>query len=171
MLRMETKACPERMGFDTRDEGFSVGPLETPQRIGRRLPLIGPNGEAGARVEVHDAGGDRSTLLRRRADPQVAPLEPEHLSTDSSDLDGLEVAVVVGGDDVDDRASSRCRDDRSLSRQHLADGGDGSELERLHQSFGDRSGLGRSGGIELASWEMVEPVHVAVALRRDEQRR
>ena len=27
MLRMETKACPERMGFDTCGEGCMVGPV------------------------------------------------------------------------------------------------------------------------------------------------
>ena len=27
MLRMDTKACPERMGFDTCAEGRRVGPL------------------------------------------------------------------------------------------------------------------------------------------------
>ena len=27
MLLMETKACPERMGFDTCAEGFTVGPV------------------------------------------------------------------------------------------------------------------------------------------------
>ena len=55
MLRMETKAWPERMGFDTWPTRGHCWPTQTAQRVGRRLALIGADGEARAGVEVHHA--------------------------------------------------------------------------------------------------------------------
>ena len=104
-------------------------------------------------------------------DSLVAPLEPEHLSVDASDLHGLEVAVVVGGDHVGDRASSRWRDDRSLGRQHLADGRAGWNSSVCTSPSETEPGARARCGFELALGQIVEPVHIAVALGRDEQRR
>jgi len=105
-----------------------------------------PRSSAGVEVHAPEAMDHTSVSLGR---PPGSPTRTEHLAIDSSNLHGLEVAVVVGSDHVDDRTlpvAGMLVPEWPASDERR----DGLELERLYQAVGDRTRHRLRRGVELA---------------------